>query len=68
MKNKSKLVETYIYPIVRYGLEAATWSKVLTSKIVVFQNDIMRVLTENSKLDMVGIDKLKETTKLKNLF
>ena len=64
MKNKSKLVETYIYPIVRYGLEAATWSKALTSKIVVFQNDIMRVLTGNSKLDMVRIDKPKETTKL----
>ena len=28
----------------------------------------MRVLTGNSKLDMFGIDKLKETEKLKNLF
>lgn len=68
MKNKSNLVETYIYPIVRYDLEAASWSKVLTSKIEVFQNDIMRVLTGNSWLDMVGIDMLKEKTKLKNLF
>ena len=45
MKNKSKLVETYIHPIVRYGLEAASFSKAWTSKIDVGQNDIIRHFT-----------------------
>ena len=68
MKNKIKLVETYIYPIVRYGIEAASWSKALTSKVEAHQNVIMRRLTGYSKVDKVRIDKLKETSKLKTLF
>ena len=68
MKNKVNIVETYIYPVVRYGLEAVAWSNCLKSKIVVFQNDIMRLLTDNNKLDKVRIEKLSEMTNLKNLF
>ena len=68
MKNKVRIVETYIYPVVRYGLEAVSWTKTLQSKIQVFQNDLMRLLTGNNKLDKVRIEKLNEMTNLKHLF
>ena len=68
MMNKVNIVETYIYPVVRYGLEVVAWTKSLKSKIDVFQNDIMRLLTDNNKLDKVTIEKLNEMTNLKNLF
>ena len=68
MMNKVNIVETYIYPVVRYGLEVVALSKSLKSKIDVFQNDVMRLLTGNNKLDKVRIEKLNEMTNLKNLF
>ena len=57
-----------MYSVVSYGLEAVAWKQALTSKIELFQNKIMRALTNTTLLDKISIDNLKETTNLTSLW
>ena len=67
MNVKRQVIESYIYPVVSYGLECATWTKDLTQKIVVFTNDLMRKIYNVTRMDRVQIDDLRIKTGLKPL-
>ena len=40
-----KVYLSYILPVVLYGLDCITWNKTISSKIEVFQNHILRIIT-----------------------
>ena len=63
-KVKARIVETYIYPVVAYGLEVVTWNTSKINKIQTFQNDLMRYMLGKRRIDKVKIEKLKEDTGL----
>ena len=51
MEVKKNIIETYIYPVVTYGLECVTWTKVFEEKINVFQNKLMRIAMDKTVMD-----------------
>jgi hypothetical protein len=63
-KVKSKIYNTYIVPVLLYGLDCVTWTNKLSSKIEVFQNHVMRFITGKRLEDRVKIETLREMTKL----
>ena len=68
MRVRTNVVETYIYPVITYGLECVTWTKALENKMNVFQNKIMRFLINKSVMDKISIETLKEMTGIKSIF
>ena len=64
---KRQIIEGYIYPVVSYGLECATWTKALTRKIEVFTNDLMRKVCNVNLMDKVKIEDLRIRTKFNPL-
>ena len=67
-KVKARIVETYIYPVVAYGLQVDTWNKSRVNKIQVFQNDLMRCILGKRRIDKISIERLKEETGLTSLY
>ena len=61
---KRKIYNTYILPVVLYGLDCITWNNTLSKKIESFQNHIMRFITGYKLLDKVRIDTLRQLTKI----
>ena len=61
---KSKIYNTYVLPVVLYGLESVNWTSNMSSKIETFQNHIMRFMTNHKLLDHIKIVDLLEATKL----
>ena len=61
---KKKIYNTYILPVVLYGLDCVNWTKTLCTKIEVFQNHIMRFMTNHKLTDHIKIETLREITKL----
>ena len=68
MRVKKNIVECFIYPVVTYGLDCATWNKMNVKKVNVFQNDLMRIIYNKTLLDKVTIETLKEKTGLRSIF
>ena len=68
MKVKKDIIETYIYPVVTYGLECATWTKALEEKLNVFQNKLMRISLDKTVMQKMPIQNLKEKTGFKDIF
>ena len=67
MHVKKKIYETYIVPVVLYGLDCVNWTSRLCRKIETFQNHIMRAMTNKTLLDHEKITDLRATTGLKPL-
>ena len=61
---KNKVYNTYILPVVLYGLDCVNWTNTLLSKIETFQNHIMRFMTNNRLTDHIKIQTLLEKTGL----
>lgn len=61
---KTKIYKTFIMPIVLYGCECITWNKNLLRKMEVFQNKILRIITNVNIKDHVPIDFLRSKTKI----
>ena len=70
MSNKVNIniVQTFIYPVVAYGLDVATWTKTHIKNVNTSQNNLMRSLTNYRLSDKVSIEKLKRETGLDSLF
>ena len=64
MESKRKTYESYILPVLLYASETITWTTTLESKMNVFNNDIMRWMTNHRRLDKVKIVELRNKTKL----
>ena len=65
---KKRVVETYIYPVITYGLDAVTWTKDNIRKIETLQNNLMRAMLGKQIKDRIPIQQLKTDTGLKSLF
>ena len=65
MKTKRRTYETYILPSVLYGIESITFSPASLEKLNIFENKIMRWMTNNRLNDRVPITQLRSLTKLK---
>ena len=61
---KKKIYNTYILPVVMYGLECVNWTSRLCCKIETFQNNMMRIMTGKTLLDKIKIEDLRATTGL----
>ena len=61
---KSKIFNTYVIPVVLYGLECVNWTSKSLQKLVVFQNHMMRFMTNKRLSDHTRIEDLLRTTKL----
>ena len=61
---KAKIYNTYILPVVLYGLDCVVWNQTLLNKIEVFQNHIMRFITNHRLRDRIRITHLRDLTKL----
>lgn len=61
---KAKILNTYVLPVVLYGLECVNWKSTTMEKITTFQNHMMRFITNKTLLDHVKIEELLTTTKL----
>ena len=61
---KLKLYRVYIQPVVLYGMESITWTKRLTQKVRVFQNDMMRSICGYKRAEHISINHLLEKTGL----
>ena len=61
---KSKVYLTYVLFVVLYGLECANWTSKDEQAIEVFQNHIMRFMTNKKLIDHTKIEDLLEMTKL----
>ena len=64
MSTKKKIFETYILLCLTYGAETITWRKDLLRKMDVFQNNIMRICTEEKKNDGIPINTSLTMTRL----
>ena len=62
---KAGIYNTYILPVVTYGLECVNWTTKLCSKIETFQNHIMRCMTNHHLTDHIEIKELRRITSLK---
>ena len=65
---KVKVYLTYVLPVVLYGLDCITWTKVLSQRIEVFQNHVMRFITGNRLIEKIRISTLRNITSLPPLF
>ena len=65
MHVKARIYNTYILPVVTYGLECVNWTTKLCSKIETFQNHIMRCMTNHHLTDHIEIKELRRITSLK---
>ena len=63
-ETKAKIYNTYILPVVLYGLDCVNWTTSLLNKIATFQNHIMRFMTNKRLTDHIRIQTLLETTGL----
>ena len=61
---KTKIYNTYVLPVVLYGLECVNWTTKLCQTVEVFQNHIMRFMTNHRLLDHIPIKELRKATKL----
>ena len=61
---KSKIFNTYVIPVVLYGLECVNWTSKSLQKLVVFQNHIMRFMSNKRMSDHTRIEDLYRTIKL----
>ena len=61
---KSNIFNTYVIPVVLYGLECVNWTSKSLQKLVVFQNHMMRFMTNKRLSDHTRIEDLLRTTKL----
>ena len=61
---KSKIFNTNVIPVVLYGLECVNWTSISLQKLVVFQNHMMRFMTNKRLSDHTRIEDLLRTTKL----
>ena len=61
---KKKIYNTYVLPVVLYGLECVNWTIKLFGIVETFQNHIMRFMTHHRLLDHIPIKELCRTTKL----
>ena len=61
---KTKIYNTYVLPVVLYGLECVNWTTKRCGTVEIFQNHIMRFMTNHSLLDHIPIKELRKTTKL----
>ena len=61
---KSKILNTYVMPIVLYGLECINWNSKSLAKISTFQNHMMRIIINKRLRDHVTIEKLLRITHL----
>ena len=61
---KSKILNTYIMPVVLYGLECLNWTTATLKKLTTFQNHMMRLITNHRLSDHIRIETLLTTTKL----
>ena len=61
---KAKIFNTYVIPVVLYGLECVNWTSKSLQKLVVFQNHMMRFMTNKRLSDHTRIEDLLRTTKL----
>ena len=64
MSKKKKKIETYILLCFMYGAETIIWRKDLLRKMDVFQNNIVRIRTNKSKIDRIPIKTLLMMTRL----
>ena len=61
---KTRIYNTYVLPVVLYGLECVNWTEKLSKTVEVFQNHIMRFMTNHRLLDHIPIEELRRITKL----
>ena len=61
---KTKIFNTYILPVVFYGMECVIWTKKLQQTMKTFQNHIMRFMTNHRFIDHIKIEDLLKTTNL----
>ena len=64
MLAKRKTYETYILPCLLYACETITWKEKLFSKMITFQNHIMRWMTGKRLIDKIPITELLSLEKL----
>ena len=64
MEAKKKTYETYILPTLLYATETMTWSNLMFRKVNVFENHIMRWMTNTKLQDKVTIKELRQRTKI----
>ncbi len=64
---KSRVYNTYILPVVLYGMECVNWTQKLCAMIEVFQNNMMRIMCNKTLLDKMRIEDLQKLTGLKPL-
>ena len=65
LHTKAKIYNTYILPVVLYGLECVNWTTKLCNTIETFQNHIMRWMTNHRLTDHIEIKELRRLTSLK---
>jgi len=53
-----------IIPVILYGLDCVSWTSSLCSKVEIFQNHMMRLMTNHKLTDHVKISDLRKKTKL----
>ena len=61
---KSKIYTIYVLTVILYGLECVNWTTKLLQSAEVFQNHIMRFMTNHRLLDHIPIIELRRTTNL----
>ena len=61
---KTKIYKTYVSPVITYGLEAIAWTEALENKLEIFQNKIMRMMTNHKLSDKISIENLRKKTNL----
>ena len=65
LRTKAKIYDTYILPVVLYGLECVNWTAKLCNTTETFQNHIMRWMTNHRLTDHIEIKELRRLTSLK---
>ncbi len=63
-KVKARIYNTYILPVVLYGLDCVNWTVSLCDKIEVFQNHMMRIMLDKKVIDRIRIEELQKLTGL----
>ena len=61
---KSSIYNTYVLPVVVYGLVCVNWTLAALQKLEVFQNHVMQFMTNTKLTDNVRIEKLRQITQL----
>ena len=64
IKVKTKVFNVYILPVLLYGMDCVTWTKLLLNHMEVFQNHAMRFMTGFRLLDRKPIKHLRKLTGL----